>query len=65
MKLNDVLFGIGVVSVLIISVALMAGLIDLFFKGLQFMIHHPLQAGGIMVIISLAIFTVSKFISNK
>lgn len=64
MKLNDLLFGAGIVSLLIVCVALMTGLIELLVIGLYVMLFHPLQTLIVTLVITSAIYAVGRFVSK-
>ena len=64
MKLNDLLFGAGIVSLLIVCVALVTGLIELLVIGLYVMLTHPLQALIVALVITSAIYAVGRFVSK-
>tara|TARA_R110000822_G_scaffold304424_1_gene429584 strand:+ start:384 stop:578 length:195 start_codon:yes stop_codon:yes gene_type:complete len=64
MKFSDLVFGAGIISLLIVCMALVAGLIELLVVGLYFMLCHPLQALMITLVISLAIYAVARFVSK-
>ena len=64
MKFTDLIFGAGIVSLIIICVAAVGGLINLVFRGLYFMMSHPAQALGLLLLVSLAAFAIAKFVSR-
>jgi len=64
MKMTDLLFGVGVVCLLVVSASLMAVLIETLFRGLYFLMSHPGQALVILAVIMLAIYAVGRFVSK-
>ena len=64
MKLNDWLFGLGVVGLLIVCVALMTALIETLVAGLYYALVHPAETLIITLVISLAIYAVARFVSK-
>lgn len=64
MKFTDLIFGAGVISLMIICVAAVGGLIDLLIRGLYFTLTHPMQALGLLLLVSLAAFAIAKFVSK-
>lgn len=64
MKMTDLLFGAGVISLLVVCVSLTALLIETLLRGLYFLMSHPGQALAITAVIMLAIYAVGRFVSK-